>query len=77
VKPDIQVLSMSNTSGLEAAIGSFGGCVVAYSEADMVVELPVAVSLSELANAIDEPIQNANALGAYFQPIRFLAERVA
>jgi chorismate mutase-like protein len=77
IAPDIQVLSMSNASGLEAAIHSFGGDVVAYSDRDMVVELPITASISDLSKAIDEPIQNARSLGAFFQPIHYVAERVA
>jgi hypothetical protein len=68
---------MSNASGLEAAIHSFGGDVVAYSDRDMVVELPITASISDLSKAIDEPIQNARSLGAFFQPIHYVAERVA
>lgn len=77
IAPDIQVLSMSNASGLEAAIRSFGGDVMAYSDTDMVVELPIATSMSDLTEAIDEPIQNVRTLGAFFQPIRHVAQRVA
>jgi chorismate mutase len=74
---DIRLLAMKDADGIEAAIGSFGGVVAARSAAELLVELPVAVThqdiVGEAARAITEPRD----LGGFSQPIRFMAERVA
>ncbi len=76
-QPDVQLLAMRDAPGLQAALASFGGIVAAESEGDLLVELPVAATLLEIGKAIGAPIPGIRAIGAFFQPIRMLAERVA
>lgn len=74
---DINLFAMANAPGLQAAIASFGGTVAAEVEGDLLVEMPVAVSLSDIGKELGAPLRNSRQVGAFFQPIRFLAERVA
>lgn len=71
--PDMRLLAIPPAEGLAAAILARGGYVVALAQEDMLVELPVAVTLDDLGLAA--PGTTACELGGFAQPIRFLAER--
>jgi chorismate mutase/prephenate dehydratase len=76
-EPDVKLLAIPDAPGLQAAIASFGGTIAAEADGDLLVELPVAVTLLEVGKEIGAPIRGIREVGAFFQPIRFLAERVA
>jgi len=75
--PDVKLLAMGDAPGLQAALASFGATIAAEVEGDLLVELPVPVTLLDIGKAIGAPIHGVRNVGAFFQPIRFLAERVA
>jgi chorismate mutase len=74
---DTKLLAIADTPGLRKAIASFGGQVVGSGEGDLLVELPVAIALDDLRAQAGAPLRKVRDLGGFFQPIRFLAERVA
>jgi chorismate mutase / prephenate dehydratase len=76
-QPDVILYAMADAPRLQAAVASFGGTIAAEAEGDLLVELPVAVKLSEIAEKVGAPISGARQVGGFFQPIRFLAKRVA
>jgi hypothetical protein len=76
-EPDVKLLAMADAPGLQAAIASFGGSIAADAEDELLVELPIAVTLLDIGKAIGAPMHGIRNVGAFFQPIRFLAERVA
>jgi chorismate mutase len=75
--PDVKLVAMNDAPGLQAALASFGATIAAEAAGDLLVELPVAVTLPEIRKTIGAPIHAVREIGAFFQPIRFLAERVA
>jgi chorismate mutase/prephenate dehydratase len=75
-QPDVILNAMRDAPGLQAAIASFGGTIAAEMEGDLLVELPIAVKLSEIGEKLGAPVSGRQ-VGAFFQPIRFLAKRVA
>jgi chorismate mutase len=75
--PDIRLLSMREAPGLDNAVRSFGGTVSARAGGELLVELPVAASLGEVAREAGIEAVSAEELGGFCQPIRFVAERVA
>jgi chorismate mutase/prephenate dehydratase len=74
---DIQLFAMPDANRLEAAILSHGGTVAGRNAFDLLVELPVAATLDDLAREVGQPLAKAKLLGGFFQPIRYLAERSA
>ena len=68
---------MDDAPGLQAVLTSFGATVTSEVDGDLLVELPAAVSLMEIGKVMRAPIRGIRNVGAFFQPIRFLAERVA
>ena len=49
----------------------------ADADGELLVELPVAVTLDDIARGRRAPFDGSRDVGGFFQPIRFLAERVA
>jgi chorismate mutase-like protein len=76
-EPDVKLFAMADAPGLQAAIASFGGTIAAQSANDILVELPVAVTIADIAGDLGATPQNSRPVGAFFQPIRGIAERVA
>jgi chorismate mutase len=76
-QPDVTLFAMPDAPGLQAAIASFGGTIAGEAEGDLLVELPVAVTLADIGKELGAPVRGGRQVGAFFQPIRFLAERVA
>jgi chorismate mutase-like protein len=76
-QPDILLLTISDAPGLQAAIASYGGIVAAEVEGELLIELPVAVTLAEIEKALGAPLKAVRNIGGFFQPIRLIAERVA
>ena len=74
---DIRLLAVRRTPGLEAAIRSYGGRVAARGADDLLVELPAAVALDDVAGEDGASLAAAEGVGGFCQPIRFVAERVA
>ncbi|MGH6923816.1 MAG: chorismate mutase [Propylenella sp.] len=75
--PDIRLFAAKEALGLEAAVQSFGGAVVSRAGNDMLIELPVAVSLDDVAAEAKAARLHAEEVGGFSQPIRFVAKRVA
>jgi len=75
--PDIQLYVLNDAADVRQALGPHGGHVAAEAEGDLLVELPVAVTLAELAKARGGVIEGARTIGGFCQPIRYLAERTA
>jgi hypothetical protein len=75
--PDIQVFALQDAPKLQSSIASHGGVIAGQSGSELLVELPVAVALDDIGAEIGTTIQNARQVGAFFQPIRYIAERVA
>jgi chorismate mutase len=68
---DIRVCGLKNTPQLTKRVGSLGGHVAACTGESALVELPVAVTPSDICS----DGEGAQDLGGYFQPIRFLSRR--
>ena len=75
--PDIRLLSIENTTRLKKAVAPLGGALVARAADQALVELPVAAEIGELAEAAGVSAKRVREVGGFFQPIRFMAERVA
>jgi chorismate mutase len=75
--PDIQVFAVQDAPKLQAAIASHGGLIAGQSEDELLVELPVAVSLEDVGEGIGATLISAKNVGAFFQPIRYVADRLA
>lgn len=75
--PDIQVFAISDAPKLQAAVASLGGMIVGQAGSEILVELPVAVTIEDIGKETGSPLDNAPHVGAFFQPIRRVAERVA
>jgi chorismate mutase/prephenate dehydratase len=75
--PDVRLIAMDDAPGLQAVLTSFGATVTSEVDGDLLVEVPVAVSLMDIGKVMRAPIRGIRNVGAFFQPIRFLAERVA
>lgn len=76
-EPDIQIFAMSDAPGLQAAVASLGGLVAAQAGDEILAELPIAVSPADIARELGASPKNVRQVGAFFQPIRYVAERVA
>jgi chorismate mutase-like protein len=74
--PDVQVFAIPAGEGAQAAIVSQGGRVATRDGDELLVELPIAASLDDVAREAGRPLK-PRLLGGFYQPIRFLAERVA
>lgn len=75
--PDICLYSVGNAPRLQAAVASFGGRVAASDGQSVLIELPVATTLADLGRETGETLRETCGVGGFFQPIRFLAERIA
>jgi chorismate mutase-like protein len=75
--PDIRLLAMKSVAGLDAALRSYGGGVVAEADGEALIELPVAASFDDIAAQSDIALPSPTELGGYSQPIRYVSERVA
>lgn len=75
--PDVVVFAASGAEGLDAAVRSHEGRIAARSGDEILIELPVAATLDDLARGMAAPIANIRRLGGFAQPIRYLAERTA
>jgi chorismate mutase/prephenate dehydratase len=75
--PDIRLLAAKDAPGLEEAVRSFGGAVAARAGGETLLELPVAASLEAIDGEAGRAIAEAETLGGFCQPIRYVAERVA
>lgn len=73
-EPDVQLFAMTDTPGLQAALASFGGVTAAQSGEEILVELPVAVTLADIGDG-HRVHRDARKVGSFFQPIRRLADR--
>ena len=74
-EPDIRVLAVTDSPQLAAAVESFGGMVMQRHEGEALVELPVAATSEDLADASGIAVRTIINLGGIAQPIRLLAER--
>lgn len=74
---DVRLYAVPRAPGLEAGVCAFGGAVAAEADDDCLVELPVAAALGDVARAAGVPSLKAVEVGGFFQPIRFVAKRVA
>jgi chorismate mutase/prephenate dehydratase len=72
---DVQLFAMPDADRLEAAVLSHGGAIISRNASDLLVELPIAATLDDLARESGQPPPKAKPLGGFFQPIRSLAER--
>jgi chorismate mutase-like protein len=77
LSPDIRVLVMADARGARAAVAALGGMAVSAADGELLFELPVAVGLDDLKRQLGSTLGKVRELGGFFQPIRFLAERVA
>lgn len=75
--PDIAVLSLRGSPALAAAIETHGGRIAGRAGDAMLVELPVAATIADVAAEAGEEPPEAAALGGFAQPIRFVADRLA
>jgi len=75
--PDIQVFAIPDAPKLQAAIASLGGMIAGRSGDEILVELPVAVTIEDIRKQTGAPLDNGRFVGAFFQPIRHVADRVA
>ena len=75
--PDVQVFAFSASERLDAAIRAHQGQIVSHGGDDLLVELPVAATLDDLAKENGMPVRNARLLGGFAQPIRYISERTA
>ena len=75
--PDIRLLAIADQPRLKQAIASLSGDTVAAADGELLVELPVAVTLEELGQSAGARPRKVRDLGGFFQPIRLMAERVA
>lgn len=76
-QPDIILRALPDAPGLQAAIASLGGAIAAEIGGELLVELPVALRISDIAEKLGSPLDDGRQVGAFFQPVRFLAKRVA
>jgi chorismate mutase len=76
-EPDVQLFAMTDTAGLQAALASFGGVVAAQDGEEILVELPIAVTLVDVGGAHGGALRSARKVGSFFQPIRRIADRTA
>lgn len=75
--PDMRVLAVKDEPGLDTALLSHGGSLVARAGDDLIVELPVAATAADLGRELGRPLAGSRDLGGFFQPIRYLAPRTA
>jgi chorismate mutase / prephenate dehydratase len=75
--PDIRLFAVRNSRRLKKAAASLGGAVAARADDEALVELPVAAGIDELLAAAGLSPRAAREVGGFFQPIEFVAERVA
>jgi len=75
--PDIQVLAVSDAPKLQATVASFGGMIAGQAGKELLVELPIAVTIDDIGKDTGAPVANVQHVGAFFQPIRHVANRVA
>jgi chorismate mutase / prephenate dehydratase len=75
--PDMQVYAVSDDPKLDRAVHALGGSVAVRSDAEAVIELPIAATLGDLSREAGQAIQHRHPLGGFAQPIRFLSERRA
>jgi chorismate mutase len=74
---DVRLLALTAADGLDAAIASHGGHVIARADDELLAELPVAITLENIAAASRRRLDGVTDLGGFFQPIRYVAKRVA
>ena len=74
---DVQVFAMAVEDGLEAAIRSHEGHVVGRAGDDLLVELPAATTLDDVAGATGQALRDVRHLGGFAQPIRYVSDRTA
>jgi chorismate mutase/prephenate dehydratase len=70
---DVQLFSVSADAAFEGAATAHGGSVAGRGDGEILIELPVAVTLDDLQRAAPAKSQM---LGGFAQPIRHLAERM-
>jgi len=76
--PDIRLLAAKDATGLQEAVGAYGGSVAARADGECLIELPVAARFEDVAAAAGiATAPHPVALGGYSQPIRYVTERVA
>jgi chorismate mutase/prephenate dehydratase len=75
--PDIRLVAAKDAPGLADAFQAFGGVIAARTDGDVLVELPVAATLDDVAGAAGSALAEVRDIGGFCQPIRFVAERVA
>lgn len=74
---DIRLLAFKDMPALRRAVASFGGIVAAAAEGELLVELPATVAIDDLREELGAPLRAVRALGSFFQPIHFMAGRIA
>ena len=75
--PDIRLIALQAGDGVEDAILSHGGHIAARGDGDLLIELPIAATLDDIAGEIGRPIRSARDVGGFAQPIRAVAQRTA
>ena len=74
---DVQVLAIAAAEGVEKAIRAHAGRLISRAGGDVLVELPVAAILDDVAKDNGEPLRDVRHLGGFAQPVRYLSERTA
>lgn len=77
VAPDIRLIATKDAPGLDSAVRAFGGAIAARAGGGVLIELPAAASLDDIATEAGTAAEEATEVGGFCQPIRFLADRVA
>lgn len=75
--PDMQLVTAPARPTLEAAIVDLGGQIVTRAEGEMLIELPVAATIPDLAKESGASVAEIRELGGFAQPVRHMADRVA
>lgn len=75
--PDIRLYAVAAAAGLEPALLSRGGQIADRDGDDLLIELPMAATLDDIAGEIGARVQDVRDLGGFAQPIRFVAARTA
>jgi chorismate mutase-like protein len=77
LEPDIRLIAVNDVPGLDDAVRSFGGAVGARAGSALLIELPIAASLHDVAGEAGAAPAHAVEVGGFCQPIRCVAKRVA
>lgn len=73
--PDIQLIAAPASSRLETAVVSLGGRIAGRADGEMLIELPIAATLDDLAREGGLPASALQPCGGFAQPIQVLPPR--